>query len=123
LRNETRDHEKETKPRNVAWLEKQNSKSRVAATQSRTSNKHQPQQQKQNQRQKKMVNYRRTKIPGGTYFFTVNLRDRTQHYLTDHINLLRQSFKNCHKNHPFTIDAIVILPEHLHTIPKFHEDA
>ena len=36
--------------------------------------------------------------------------------LTDHIEVLRAAFRETHQRHPFTIDAIVILPDHLHTV-------
>ncbi|MCP4233460.1 MAG: transposase [Aestuariibacter sp.] len=39
-----------------------------------------------------MVQYRRSQTPGGTYFFTVNLRDRTSQYLTTYIDDLRKAF-------------------------------
>lgn len=55
-------------------------------------------------------------VPGGTYFFTVNLADRRQSLLTDNIELLRMAFRCARYRHPFTIDAIVVLPEHLHAI-------
>jgi len=64
----------------------------------------------------KMVNYRRNFIPGGTYFFTVVLADRTSNTLTKNITLLRSAFRQTRNEHPFTIDAIVILPDHLHAI-------
>lgn len=63
-----------------------------------------------------MVLYRRNHLPGGTFFFTVNLRDRQSALLTDHIDLLRTSFRIVRESHPYTIHAIVVLPEHLHTI-------
>lgn len=63
-----------------------------------------------------MVNYRRNLVPGGTYFFTVTLRDRSSRLLTEHIGLLRAAFRAVKHKQPFRIDAIVILPEHLHTI-------
>jgi putative transposase len=63
-----------------------------------------------------MVRYRRNFIPGGTYFFTATLDDRTSSALTDHIDRLRASFRVCRKERPFDIDAIVILPDHLHTL-------
>ena len=64
-----------------------------------------------------MTNYRRTIIEGATYFFTVNCLERHgNHLLTDNIDILRQTFRNIKTNHPFKIEAIVILPEHLHTI-------
>ena len=63
-----------------------------------------------------MTNYRRSRVAGASYFFTVNLADRTQPLLTDHSALLRSAFEYTRERHPFVIDAIVILPEHLHAI-------
>jgi putative transposase len=63
-----------------------------------------------------MVGYRRNRVPGGTYFFTVTLRDRRTRTLTDHVMLLREAMRSVRERHPFTIDAIVILPEHLHAL-------
>ncbi len=37
-----------------------------------------------------MSNYRRARVPGATYFFTVNLRDRTSDLLIREIDLLRE---------------------------------
>src|SRR5258708_3138750 len=63
-----------------------------------------------------MVFYRRNFIPGGTYFFTVALTDRKRDWLVRHINLLRLAFRRAKRERPFTIDAIVVLPEHLHCV-------
>jgi len=63
-----------------------------------------------------MVNYRRNRLPGGTYFFTVTLRDRRATTLVDHIDALRNAFRMARNRCPFAIDAVVVLPEHLHTI-------
>jgi putative transposase len=63
-----------------------------------------------------MTDYRRYRLNGGTYFFTVNLADRNRALLTEHIDTLRESFRVVKEAHPFEIDAIVIMPEHLHTI-------
>lgn len=63
-----------------------------------------------------MTNYRRSHIPGASYFFTVNLADRSSALLVEQIVLLRAAFKYAQTAHPFTIDAIVVLPEHLHAI-------
>ena len=68
-----------------------------------------------------MPNYRRARVAGGTYFFTVNLRNRRQRLLIEHIDVLRRAFAAIRQSRPFHIDAIVILPEHLHciwTLPK-----
>jgi REP element-mobilizing transposase RayT len=63
-----------------------------------------------------MVRYRRNFIPGGTYFFTVTLADRTSSALVDNVTALRMAFRVTRHERPFTIDAIVILPDHLHAI-------
>jgi len=63
-----------------------------------------------------MVNYRRNFIPGATYFFTVALEDRRRDTLTKNILALRQAFRTTRSERPFQIDAIVVLPEHLHAI-------
>jgi putative transposase len=60
--------------------------------------------------------YRRNFIPGGSFFFTVNLLDRRSDLLTERIDLLRQAFRTVRARHPFTLDAIVVLPDHLHAI-------
>jgi putative transposase len=46
----------------------------------------------------------------------VNLADRQRALLTDHIDLLRAAFRHVRARHPFTIEATVILPDHLHAI-------
>ncbi|MGE9010022.1 REP-associated tyrosine transposase [Leptospira interrogans] len=63
-----------------------------------------------------MVGYRRNFIPGGTYFFTVTLADRRSKMLVDQIGSLRSALRAARRERPFTIDAIVILPDHLHAI-------
>ncbi len=69
-----------------------------------------------------MANYRRNFLPGGTYFFTVNLADRRRALLTAHIGLLRAAFRWVRTRHPFTLDAAVILPDHLHAIWSLPEE-
>jgi putative transposase len=63
-----------------------------------------------------MTSYRRNFVPGGSFFFTVNLADRKLALLTAHIELLREAFRKTRRRHPFTVDAIVILPDHIHAI-------
>jgi putative transposase len=63
-----------------------------------------------------MVRYRRNFVPGGTFFFTLTLDDRKSSVLVDHVTLLRNAFRTTRGERPFSIDAIVILPDHLHTI-------
>ena len=61
-----------------------------------------------------MTGYRRTFIAGGSFFFTVNLAGRRLRLLTEHIDELRTAFREVRPQHPFTIDAMVVLPDHLH---------
>ncbi|MDF3932398.1 REP-associated tyrosine transposase [Pseudomonas citronellolis] len=63
-----------------------------------------------------MPNYRRAWIPGGTYFFTVTLRDRHSDLLVREIELLRRVVARTGRRHPFRIDAWVVLPEHMHCL-------
>jgi putative transposase len=63
-----------------------------------------------------MPNYRRDFLPEGCWFFTVNLLDRRQSLLIDHIDDLRSAFAATRNNYPFDIVAIVVLPDHLHTV-------
>ena len=63
-----------------------------------------------------MVAYRRYYIKGGTWFFTVNLKDRNSRLLTENIELLRYSVSVIKQRRPFLINAWVVLPEHLHCI-------
>jgi putative transposase len=64
----------------------------------------------------RMTSYRRNFIAGGSFFFTVNLADGRLHLLTDYIEELRAAFRQTRLRHPFTIDAMVVLPDHLHPI-------
>ena len=63
-----------------------------------------------------MVAYRRNFVPGGTYFFTVTLRDRSSRLLVERIDDLRAAYARVQRDRPFITDAIVVLPEHLHRI-------
>jgi putative transposase len=63
-----------------------------------------------------MPNYRRAFVPGGCWFFTVNLLDRRTRLLTDHIEALREATRQTRQRHPFRIDAFVVLPDHLHSV-------
>jgi putative transposase len=72
-----------------------------------------------------MPNYRRWRVPGGCYFFTVNLLNRRRTLLVDHIDVLRDAFRRVQEAQPFHIDAAVILPDHLHciwTLPEGDSD-
>jgi putative transposase len=63
-----------------------------------------------------MTDYRRNFVAGGSFFFTVNLAERHLRLLTEHIDELRAAFHQTRQRHPFTTDAIVVLPDHLHAV-------
>ena len=56
-------------------------------------------------------------MPGASWFFTVNLAQKQgNHLLVEQIDLLRKAFQYVKKRHPFGMDAVVIMPNHLHCI-------
>ncbi|MDX1811665.1 MAG: transposase [Gammaproteobacteria bacterium] len=70
-----------------------------------------------------MPEYRRVWIPGGTYFFTVNLHERkNNNLLIQQIDLLREVIQRVKSKHPFTIHGWVVLPEHFHCILSLPEN-
>ena len=72
------------------------------------------------------MKYLRTKISGGTYFFTLVTHNRRRFLCNpDNAGLLRQAFRYTMQRHPIEIDAFVLLPDHLHciwTLPKDDHD-
>ncbi|WP_317134068.1 transposase [Methylococcus mesophilus] len=64
-----------------------------------------------------MSNYRRAKITGGNFFFTVVTHDRTPYFADESaIQILRAAFSKVKTGRPFEIEAIVVVPDHLHCI-------
>jgi len=64
-----------------------------------------------------MRTYQRLRIEGGCYFFTVNLAERHGNdLLVRHIDDLREAILTTMRDHPFSIDAMVVLPDHLHCV-------
>lgn len=63
-----------------------------------------------------MSNYRRNRVEGGCYFFTVNLRDRRSDLLVARIDALRDAVRATRALHPFHIDGWVVLPDHMHCL-------
>ncbi len=62
-----------------------------------------------------MANYRRIFLNGFSYYLTIVTHKRNP-ILIDNIALLRESFRVSKTKYKYTIDAIVILPEHFHMI-------
>ena len=63
-----------------------------------------------------MSKYRRIFVPGGTYFFTVNLAERGSNLLVREIGLLRSAYASVVADHPIICEAMVVLPDHIHAV-------
>jgi putative transposase len=63
-----------------------------------------------------MPRYRRAKIAGGTFFFTVAIADRSDDLLVREIERLRRVYRSVQIRHPFETIAICVLPDHLHAL-------
>jgi putative transposase len=64
-----------------------------------------------------MPNYRRNYVPGGTYFFTVVTHQRRALFAQEQVrNLLGASIRAIRLKRPFEIIAMVLLPDHLHSV-------
>ena len=73
-----------------------------------------------------MINYRRLKIAGGTYFFTQVTHQR-EPWLCQELAraALRSAMIKVQQKYRFTIDAIILLPDYLHciwTLPEGDSD-
>ena len=70
-----------------------------------------------------MANYKRLFLTGHSYYFTIVTHQR-EPILINNIKLLRESFQESKLYYPYTINAIVILPDHIHMIitPKYVND-
>jgi len=72
------------------------------------------------------MQYRRSRAKGGTFFFTVVTHNRRKFLCHEaNVGLLREAFRSVIDKHPFTIDAFVLLPEHMHciwTLPESDND-
>ena len=63
-----------------------------------------------------MSEYRRYRAEGGTFFFTVNLENRASNALVANVDALRSAVASVLIERPFSIEAMVVLPDHLHTV-------
>ncbi len=70
-----------------------------------------------------MVRYRRSRVPDGTFFFTVNLRDRRGDALVRHVDLLREAWRAAKVRVPHDIVAAVVLPDHMHAVIAMRDGA
>ena len=73
-----------------------------------------------------MSDYRRYFVPGGSYFFTINLLERRNNrMLVTQIDALREAVRKTKLERPFRMDGWVVLPEHMHlmiTLPTDDTD-
>lgn len=67
------------------------------------------------------MRYRRILRPGAIYFFTLNLSNRNSNLLIQEIKSLLFALNTVRKNHPFNIDAQVVLPDHWHLVMTLPE--
>jgi putative transposase len=64
-----------------------------------------------------MPNYRLNLLPGGTYFFTLVTFARRPIFSDPSAQrLLRQAMLEVRRDKPFVIEAVVLLPDHMHMI-------
>jgi REP-associated tyrosine transposase len=72
------------------------------------------------------MRYRRSQTQGAIFFFTVVTCDRKKLLCADDNALrLKQAIEAVKVDHPFVVDAIVVLPDHLHciwTLPEGDSD-
>jgi len=63
------------------------------------------------------MRYRRAFVPGGSYFFTLVTHRRRPIFNTpETVEVLRNAFRTVRSKRPFRMDAMVVLPDHLHCI-------
>ncbi|WP_368565141.1 transposase [Pseudoxanthomonas sp. UTMC 1351] len=68
-----------------------------------------------------MVGYRRNRIAGATYFFTVTLRDRRSDLLVREVDALRDAWRAAARRVPHTVIAAAVLPDHLHAVIRMDD--
>jgi len=69
-----------------------------------------------------MSNYRRARVPGGSYFFTLVTHDRRPVLTNEDVRVaLRAAVQAVREEHPFYVEAWVLLPDHLHCMWRLPE--
>lgn len=63
-----------------------------------------------------MRTYIRDKTKGGTYFLTMTLSNRKSELLTNYVNEFRHAYRLTRQNHNFELNAIILLPDHVHML-------
>ena len=63
------------------------------------------------------MQYRRAFTPGGSFFFTLVTQGRKPVFASaEAVEVLRNAFRKVRQSRPFEIDAMVVMPDHLHCI-------
>ncbi|AAZ18114.1 conserved hypothetical protein [Psychrobacter arcticus 273-4] len=70
-----------------------------------------------------MSHYIRDKTQGGCYFLTFNLLDRKSSLLLTHIDKFRDAYAKTIQHHQFKLDAMVVLPDHVHIMITLPPDS
>ncbi len=72
------------------------------------------------------MRYRRAFVPGGSFFFTLVMQGRRPVFASaETVDVLCEAFRSVRSTRPFELDAMVILPDHMHciwTLPKDDAD-
>ena len=64
-----------------------------------------------------MSRYRRVRLEGGEFFFTVVTHRRRSILTTDlGVHCLRKAWRETNATMPFGVEAVCVLPDHIHTI-------
>lgn len=64
-----------------------------------------------------MADYRRARVPRATWIFIVVMADRNgKRLLIETAGALRMPFRDVRSRHPFRVDAVVVMPDHLHCV-------
>ena len=69
------------------------------------------------------MRYRRLYQQGGCYFLTLVLRDRSSDILVRKIVALKSALRFTQARHEFYLNALVVLPDHLHVLITLHKDS
>ena len=70
-----------------------------------------------------MPNYRRVKVKGGNYFFTMVTNKRQKIFSSLALReLLLDAFDHVSQFHPFSMEAFCVLPDHIHFLWQMPED-
>ena len=68
-----------------------------------------------------MTNYRRNRLQGGTYFFTVVMAERHLDLLVRHVEHFKAVWREEQQRTPFVTLGLVVLPDHLHAVWRLPE--